>query len=263
MVQPRRAGTTGERSHRRRQSSPQTTLGGCARGAQILLPMLRQRGKRCLDPIAIRPARATILRRVGRFCRPRSTRRSRHQGRGMQPSGSRMPSPWGAADPDPPRSAKQRGVAGRVGLRPVSSRGRILDAIPRRHVAAAAVRAARAPLAASVRGRRRVRRGPAPRRAISRVLNGFLFLKGEDSSAWAQRLIVLRRLQMPSLPALPGDSQLGARADLTPPAWKVAGPARRPAALPMRRVRGAWLDPAVVTVHRRHPLTAHSMPQRR
>jgi hypothetical protein len=66
---------------------------------------------------------------------------------------------------------------------------------------------------------------------------------------------------MPSLPALPGDSQLRAHAGLTPPAWKVAEAARRSAALPVRRLRVALFDPAVATVHS-HPLTGHSLPQR-
>jgi hypothetical protein len=68
---------------------------------------------------------------------------------------------------------------------------------------------------------------------------------------------------MPTLAPLSGDSQLRVRAGLTGHAWEVAGPARRPAALSRRRLRVGWLDPALSSVHRRHPLTTDAMPQRR
>jgi hypothetical protein len=142
---------SGERSDRKPESSPQTTLGGYARGARILLHTLRQRGKRCLDPAAIRAARETITRRVGRCRRPRATRRGRRQGRGMQPSASRMGPHWGAANRDRTRRAKRRATAAPTALRPVGPRHVILDTTPD-HVAAPAIDDARARLGASRRG---------------------------------------------------------------------------------------------------------------
>jgi len=120
MVQPRSAGTTGEWSHRKIHRSPQTTRGGSARGARSTL---RQRGKRCLDPAAIRPAGETIMRAVGNSCRSRSTRPGGHQGKGMQASASGMAAPFGPAHHDQPRGA-QRFVAEEI----VGSRHAILDA---------------------------------------------------------------------------------------------------------------------------------------
>jgi hypothetical protein len=165
MVQPRPAGTTGEWSHRKIPSSPRTTRGGSARGARILRPVLRQRGKRCLDPAALRPAGERIMRAVGTSCRSRSTRRGGHEGKGMQASASGMAAPWGPADQDPRRGA-QHFVA--EDLRIV--RHAILDATRGRPLAAAAIVivTASARIGASPVGTRQVRR---PREARSR---GFL-----------------------------------------------------------------------------------------
>ena len=159
MVQPRRAGTIGERSDRKPESSPQITLGGYARGARTLLHTLRQRGKRCLDPAAIWAAREIITRRVGRSRRPRATRRGRRQGRGMQPSASRMGPHWGAANRDRTHRAKWRATAAPTALRPVGPRHVILDATPD-DVAAAVIGDARARLGAS-------RRRPRPARCLA------------------------------------------------------------------------------------------------
>ena len=125
MVPPRSAGTTGEWSHRKIHRPPQTTLGGSASGARILRSMLRQRGKRCLDPAALRPAGETIMRAVGNSCRSRSTRPGGHQGKGMQASASGMAAPLGPAHQDQPRGAPPF-VA--EDLRIVGSRHAILDA---------------------------------------------------------------------------------------------------------------------------------------
>jgi hypothetical protein len=162
MVQPRPAGTTGERSHRKIHSSPQTTRGGSAWGAQILRPMLRQRGKRCLDPVAIWPAGETIMRAVGSSCRSRSTRLGGHQGKGMQASASGMAAAWGPAHHDQPRGT-QRLVA--EDLRIVVSRPAILHATRGRPIAAAPIVRAAARIDVSPVDSRQMRRLPTGQRA--------------------------------------------------------------------------------------------------
>jgi hypothetical protein len=169
MVQPRPAGTTGERSHRKIHSSPQTTCGDSARGAQVLRPMLRQRGKRSRDPVAIRPAGETIMRVVGSSCRSRSTRLGGHQGRGMQASASGMAAPCGPSDQGQPRGA-QHLVA--EDLRIVGTRHAILDATRGGLIAATPIVTA-ARIDVSRVGTRQVRRLPTgqPRNAHAQ---GFL-----------------------------------------------------------------------------------------
>ena len=160
MVPPRPAGTTGQRSHRKTRSSPRTTRGGPARGAPILRSMLRQRGKRCLDPAAIRPAPAMIIRRGGRSGRPRS-RLSGHQGKAMQASASGRAAPWGSADQDRPcRTKRSVAEAGTANLRSVGSRHAIADAAVGRRMA----NLTRARLGVSPRTTRRARRLPTGRR---------------------------------------------------------------------------------------------------
>jgi hypothetical protein len=69
---------------------------------------------------------------------------------------------------------------------------------------------------------------------------------------------------MPSLPPLPGDSQLGVSMALSPQAGEVAGShARRRAPGPVWWTGVAWLDPGVCTAQGRRPATTLLMPQRR
>jgi hypothetical protein len=65
---------------------------------------------------------------------------------------------------------------------------------------------------------------------------------------------------MPGLPPLAGVSRLGASAGLSPRGVAGSDPRRPP---PVRRMRRAWLNPALITVRRRRLITAHSMPQPR
>jgi hypothetical protein len=167
MVPPCPAGTTGQRSHRKTYRSPRTTRGGSARGARILRSMLRQRGKRCLDPVAIRPAHEMIMRRGGRSYRPRSTRRGGHQGKGMEARASGMAAPWGLADQDRPCRAKRSVTqAGTADLRCVGSRHAILDATIGRRIAIAAILT---PARFDVRRLPTGRRGDAPLRRFLTV----------------------------------------------------------------------------------------------
>jgi hypothetical protein len=251
MVQPRPAGTTGKRSHPQIRRSPQTTRGGSARGARILRPMLRQRGSRCLDPAAFRPAGETIMRAIGISCRSRAIRRGGHRGKGMQARASGLAAPWGPADQDQPCGA-QRFVA--EDLRITGSRRAFLDATHGR----AAIVAAPARIGVSSVGTRQVfAGGPARGCALSRVLNGLLSLRGEDSSARAQRMIVLGRSQMPSLPPLLSDSPLCARGGAISQAWHMIG-LHRGCTAAVRRARGVWPRPTITAVPRRRP--AHSPP---
>jgi hypothetical protein len=266
MVQGRPTGATREWSRRKTPSSLQTTLGaGYVPWAPIFLHAFRQRGKRRLDPAAIGPAGDTIIHGIGSSYGPRCTRGGGHQGRGMQASASCMADRWG-----PARRAwvckAERPVAEAGTARPRSagSRRANQDAASTNHVVAPAIFKARAVRCEPTRpvpvARFDVRL--SPRCGISRALNVFLVLTGEDSSAWAQYLVVLRRSQMLSLPSLLGDSRRCATAGL---ASHVEGrPVRIGAAFTfVGRVKVAWLDPVVTPVLRRRPTTGRSVPQRR
>jgi hypothetical protein len=197
MVQPRPAGMTGERSHRKIHSSPQAIRGGSGWGRGFYGP--------CSDNAAsvawIPPRCGPPPRRPCARSAPPADRappdRAGSRGRGMQASASGMAAPWGPADQDQPCGA-QRFVA--EDLRIVGPKRALLDATLGRPIAAAAIVTAPVRIGVSAVGRRQVRHLPAgqPRDArargfFSRVLNGFLFLRGEDWSARAQRMIVLGR----------------------------------------------------------------------